>query len=199
MHGVSNFPDCTRYRENFFDYIAAWVNPFLMVTQFGLVTCFTPGAFTHQRSSYVEALYKCLWRSAHEDHQIVSPVHGRRSKFGLTLFVALALGSVSTTPSADARIIRLEILSVQSPTFGGLSFGSVGTYEKIFARAYGEVDPFDRRNSLITDINLAPRNASGMVEYSADVHIIKPTDMSRGNQRIFYDVVNRGNKGHGAL
>jgi hypothetical protein len=32
--------------------------------------------------------------------------------------------------SADARIIRLEVLSVQSPTFGGLSFGTVGTYEK---------------------------------------------------------------------
>ncbi len=101
--------------------------------------------------------------------------------------------------SADARIIRLEILSVQSPTFGGLAFGSVGTYEKIFARAYGEVDPSDRRNSLITDIDLAPRNSSGMVEYSADVHIIKPVDLSKGNQRIFYDVVNRGNKGHGAF
>ena len=80
-----------------------------------------------------------------------------------------------------------------------MSFGTVGTYEKIFARAYGEVDPSDRRNSLITDIDLAPRNANGMVEYSADVHIIKPIDMSKGNQRIFYDVVNRGNKGHGAF
>jgi hypothetical protein len=52
---------------------------------------------------------------------------------------------------------------------------------------------------LITDIDLAPRNSSGMVEYSADVHIIKPVDLSKGNQRIFYDVVNRGNKGHGAF
>ena len=123
----------------------------------------------------------------------------RRSKFDLMLLIALAFATVSTTPAADARIIRLEILSVQSPTFGGLAFGSVGTYEKIFARAYGEVDPSDRRNSLITDIDLAPRNSSGMVEYSADVHIIKPVDLSKGNQRIFYDVVNRGNKGHGAF
>ena len=73
---------------------------------------------------------------------------------------------VIAAPVADARIVRLEILSVQSPTFGGMSFGTVGTYEKIFARAYGEVDPSDRRNALITDINLAPRNANGMVEYS---------------------------------
>ena len=122
-----------------------------------------------------------------------------RSQVGVMLFVALAAAILSTTSVVDARIIRLEILSVQSPTFGGLSFGTVGTYEKIFARAYGEVDPSDRRNSLITDIDLAPRNSSGMVEYSADVHIMKPVDMSKGNQRIFYDVVNRGNKGHGAF
>src|SRR5438093_10532063 len=106
---------------------------------------------------------------------------------------------LAIAPSVNARITRIEVVSKQSPTFDGLSFGTVGTYEKIFARAYGEVDPSDRRNALITDINLAPRNANGMVEYSADVHIIKPVDMSKGNQRIFYDVVNRGNKGHGAF
>jgi len=101
--------------------------------------------------------------------------------------------------SAEARITSLEIVSVQSPTFGGLSFGSVGQYEKVFARAYAEVDPSDRRNALITDINLAPRNQRGMVEYSVDVHILKPIDLAKGNRRIFYDVVNRGNKGHGAF
>jgi Alpha/beta hydrolase domain len=117
----------------------------------------------------------------------------------LQLCFALAIATFVAASAADARIVRLEILSVQSPTFGGLSFGNVGTYEKIFARAYGEVDPSDRRNALITDIDLAPRNANGMVEYSTDVHIIKPVDLSKGNQRIFYDVVNRGNKGHGAF
>ena len=101
--------------------------------------------------------------------------------------------------SAEAHITSLEIVSVQTPTFGGLSFGGVGQYEKIFARAYAEVDPSDRRNALITDINLAPRNQRGMVEYSVDVHILKPIDLAKGNRRIFYDVVNRGNKGHGAF
>src|SRR5262245_33760250 len=112
----------------------------------------------------------------------------------IQLTFALAAATVITAPVADARIVRLEILTVQSPTFGGMSFGTVGTYEKIFARAYGEVDPSDRRNALITDINLAPRNANGMVEYSTDVHIIKPVDMSKGSDRMFYEVVNRGNK-----
>ncbi len=117
----------------------------------------------------------------------------------LGLALAVTVGAAATAPVAEARITRLEILSVQSPTFGGLSFGDVGTYEKIFARAHGEVDPSDRRNALITDINLVPRNANGMVEYSVDVHIFKPVDLSKGNGRMFYDVVNRGNKGHGAF
>ena len=81
---------------------------------------------THQEA-LIEALYKCLWRSAMKITKLSSLVHGRRSKFDLMLLIALALAIVSTTPPADARIIRLEILSVQSPTFGGLSFGTVGT------------------------------------------------------------------------
>lgn len=112
---------------------------------------------------------------------------------------ALAAALTLSAPLAEARIVRLEVVSVQSPTFGGLSFGDVGQYEKIFARAYGEVDPADRRNALITDIDLAPRNANGLVEYSVDVHILKPIDLAKGNRRMFYDVVNRGNKGHGAF
>ena len=112
----------------------------------------------------------------------------------LRLSFTLAAATIVAASVADARIVRLEILTVESPTFGGMSFGTVGTYEKILARAYGEVDPSDRRNALITDINLAPRNANGMVEYSTDVHIIKPVDMSKGSGRMFYEVVNRGNK-----
>jgi len=119
----------------------------------------------------------------------------RRQAICAALAAALALSA----PVAEARITRLEIVAVQSPTFGGLAFGAVGQYEKIFARAYGEVDPADRRNALITDINLAPRNGRGMVEYSVDVHLLKPIDLSKGNRRMFYDVVNRGNKGHGAF
>jgi len=107
-------------------------------------------------------------------------------------FGILALACAS--PIASARITRIEIVSVQSPTFGGVSFGAVGTYEKILARAYGELDPANPRNALITDIALAPRNAAGKVEYSVDLHIIKPVDMTKANRRMFYEVVNRGNK-----
>lgn len=52
----------------------------------------------------------------------------------------LLLGLVQ---SASARITRVTITSVQSPTFEGASFGNVGQYEKLVGRAFGEVDPND--------------------------------------------------------
>src|SRR5437867_435486 len=73
---------------------------------------------------------------------------------------------------ANARINRIVISKVQSPMFGGASFGSAGQYEEIAGRAFGEVDPNDRRNAVIADIGLAPRNAKGMVEYSMDIWLL---------------------------
>ena len=61
---------------------------------------------------------------------------------------------------------QIVITRTESPTFQGASFGDTGPYEKLVARATGEIDPRDPRNAVITDIMLAPRNARGMVEPS---------------------------------
>ncbi len=106
---------------------------------------------------------------------------------------ALCAMSGILTPEAQARITRIEISRVESPTFEGASFGDVGRYEKLVGRAYGEVDPADRRNRLIVDIGLAPRNARGMVEYSTDIYILRPVDRARGNHRLLFEISNRGN------
>lgn len=95
---------------------------------------------------------------------------------------------------AEARVTRLIITGVESPTFEGVRFGSVKQYERLVARASGELDPTDPLNAGIVNIDKAPRNASGLVEYEVDVFILKPVDLRRGNGRIFYDVLNRGNK-----
>lgn len=105
----------------------------------------------------------------------------------LTIAVVLALPSL-----AEARITRIEITRVQSPTFDANSFGAVGQYEKLVGRAYGEVDPADGRNAIIADLGLAPKNAAGKVEYSTDIVILRPVDRSLGNHRVLYDVNNRG-------
>jgi hypothetical protein len=118
-----------------------------------------------------------------------------RARAALKVFFSCGAAALVTMPQAEARITQLQMVRVESPTFGGQTFGTAGAYEKITARAYGEVDPALPANALITDIQFAPRNARGMVEYSTDVFILKPIDAARGSGKIFYDVVNRGNKG----
>lgn len=91
---------------------------------------------------------------------------------------------------AEARVTRLEITG-RAPLAG--DYGAAGAYELITGRVYGEVDPGDRRNRIITDLTLAPRNARGRVEYSATFALSKPVDMRRASGVLFYDVPNRGN------
>jgi hypothetical protein len=116
-----------------------------------------------------------------------------------TLLCTAVLTVFATT--AEARITKVEIDPVlsQSPTFGGYSWPGVGQYERVIGKAYGEVDPHDRQNRDIVDIELAPRNARGNVEYSFDFYILKPIDLSKGNSKVLYEPPNRGGKTWSAL
>src|SRR5512134_891052 len=114
----------------------------------------------------------------------------------LIAFVIVA-AVASSVRSAGAHITRIVIDSAlsESPTFEGRVFGpdgKNGPYEKLRGRAFGEVDPDDPRNAVITDLKLAPRNARGRVEYSMDVFILKPVDLKRGNHKLLLDFNNRG-------
>jgi hypothetical protein len=109
---------------------------------------------------------------------------------GLLILIACTLGA---RVPAEARITRIEITRTESPTFEGMSFGEVGQYEKLVGRAFGEVDPNDPRNRVIADIALAPRNSRGRVEYWTDIYILRPVKRSAGNNKIFFEINNRGN------
>ena len=109
----------------------------------------------------------------------------------LALAVAGALGCLGT---AEARITKIDITTTESPTFGGYSWTGVGQYEKLAGKAYGEVDPLDPKNASIVDIELAPRNSRGMVEYAFDFYILKPIDLRRGAHKVMYEPPNRGGK-----
>ncbi|MFT4562062.1 MAG: hypothetical protein ACI9BW_001805 [Gammaproteobacteria bacterium] len=89
--------------------------------------------------------------------------------------------------------MKLEIRSVES-AFDGLSFGEFGPYEKVVGRAHGEVDPSHRLNNDVINLDKAPRNVAGLVEYSVDFCVLKPVDMSKANRRLLYDAPNRGDK-----
>src|SRR4051812_3462312 len=96
--------------------------------------------------------------------------------------------------SALSNVTRVEITR-REPLAGGMAFGSSGSYEKLVGTAFLEVDPDDPRNALIVDLDKAPRNGRGMVEYSTDLYMLKPLDMRKGNGKIFFQVNNRGSKG----
>ncbi|MEO8718421.1 MAG: alpha/beta hydrolase domain-containing protein [Burkholderiales bacterium] len=118
----------------------------------------------------------------------------------LTTALAVAAGALLCAPPAEARITKVEITSVESPTFEGAAFGAVGAYEKLRGKAYGELDPADARNAVITDLELAPRNpTTGKVEYSMDIYLLKPLDLNKGNHKVFMEVNNRGSKLFGAF
>jgi hypothetical protein len=117
-----------------------------------------------------------------------------------TIAIAVAAAFALAPLAAEARITGVTWTTVQSPAFGGLSFGGVGQYEKLRGIATGELDPNDPRNKVITDIDIAPRNAAtGMVEYSMDVFILRPINQANGNQRMLLDFNNRGQMRLGRL
>ena len=101
---------------------------------------------------------------------------------------------VSALPCAAwAAIPRIQLTVTKTERLDGNSYGQIGAYEKLTGSIWGEVDPSDARNSIIVDLDLAPTNSNGMVEYTADFVLLKPADMSRANGILKYDAPNRGN------
>jgi hypothetical protein len=105
------------------------------------------------------------------------------------LFTLLALAL-----SAVARVDRVEITS-RVDIANGLSFGLAGPYEKIEGRVYFKVRPDNVHNQQIVDLDKTERNAQGEVEFSADLYLLKPKEMNRGNGAVLFEVSNRGGKG----
>ena len=89
-------------------------------------------------------------------------------------------------------VISLDIQSRQSLAEGA-EFGDTGGYEQLDGEAHFAVDPRHEANEAITDLDLAPTDNAGLVTFSARFRILKPIDPDRGNQRLLYEVVNRGN------
>src|SRR5258708_12861152 len=114
----------------------------------------------------------------------------------LNIALALAAGAMLAAPAADARITKIVVDNAlsQKPPFGGFSWPGVGQYEKIIGTAYGELNPADPRNSVIVDVELAPRNSSGNVEYSFDFYILKPINLRNRPHRAIHEPPTPANK-----
>src|SRR2546428_1496542 len=93
----------------------------------------------------------------------------KKSLILLVLTVALAPWP------ADARVVRF-VVEQKRPLAEGTTFGSAGGYERLDGTAYFEVDPKDPLNAIIVNLDKAPKNARGMVEFSAPFVILEPVD-----------------------
>jgi hypothetical protein len=83
-------------------------------------------------------------------------------------------------------------LTLRRPLVEGRPFGDVGPYEELKGRLQLAIDPTHAANTRITDVEHAPRNGEGRVEFAADVSILLPVERARANGRLLVDVVNRG-------
>ena len=106
---------------------------------------------------------------------------------GLTMLLAVIVPA-----AVSAEVSRVEI-TARRDLAGGRAFGTAGPYEQLTGKFYFLIDPDNKRNAVIADLDKAPRNAAGKIELSADLVIVKPRDPSKGNGIAFFDIVNRGN------
>jgi hypothetical protein len=82
----------------------------------------------------------------------------------------------------SAEVVRVEIRRRDD----------MGTHERLIGRVYFAVDPKLQANRNIADIDLAPKNEKGMVEFSGDVLFFRPKQAPQARGTVFLEVVNRG-------
>jgi len=114
----------------------------------------------------------------------VAELFRKSTSVGLMLAAVL----LAWVPPTQARVTRILL---NPPT---ALAGQDIPYETIAGRAWGELDPHDPQNHLITDLSLAPRNANGKVEYIASFFVVKPVDMAQASGMMWHDVPNRGGR-----
>ena len=108
----------------------------------------------------------------------------------LAAFPALAKAEAKAAQAA-AAIDRFTIEKRISPAFDGRRFGDVGAYELIIGQAFGSLDPKSPANGAVVGLDKAPVNKVGRVEYSTQVAILRPVDMSKASGNLVYEVINR--------
>jgi hypothetical protein len=107
-------------------------------------------------------------------------------------FLAVTLAVACLHGTAAVRQIDISKRDLVS---GGASFGESGPYECIEGKVHFAVDPKLPPNRIVADLDLAPRDKAGLVEFSADFYILQPRDLSKGNGIALVEISNRGGKG----
>ena len=108
-------------------------------------------------------------------------------------FVFVVLCLLVHPCSTFAEVTRVTVTS-RTTVAGGQSFGATGPYERLVGRIEFALDPADPHNVGLVDLNHAPRDSDGRVRFSSDLHVLRPTDPSKGNGVLLFEVANRGRR-----
>jgi len=106
-----------------------------------------------------------------------------------TVTATIAVALLAWVPPTHARITRIVIDRTAPLTATGQTI----PYETITGRAFGELDPHDRQNSIITDIHLGTDH-DGKVRYVTTFFLVKPVDIAQASGFMWHDVPNRGGR-----
>jgi hypothetical protein len=105
-----------------------------------------------------------------------------------SLLVALVLLASS---AALAEVTGVTITS-RSVIAGGRSFGVAGPYEQLWGSVEFALDPADPHNANIVDLEHAARGSDGLVHFTSELWVLRPTDPTKGNGVLFFELANRG-------
>ena len=107
---------------------------------------------------------------------------------------AIAAGTAAAAlltwaPAAQAKITRIIVDRKADVTGTGQTI----PYESLAGRAFGEIDPTDPHNSIITDARFG-KDPDGKLRYVTSFLLVTPKDMSQASGFLWHDVPNRGGR-----
>src|SRR5881397_1188782 len=108
--------------------------------------------------------------------------------------IAVVLALIAFSCELPARVVRVEVLS-KADVLEGKAFGEAGGYEKVIGKIYFAVKPDDPHNTVVVDLDKAPRNPEGEVEFAADFYLLRPKDAAHASGSVLLEIPNRGGKG----
>jgi hypothetical protein len=104
--------------------------------------------------------------------------------------IAVLGAAISWNSPSDAFIQQIVVDATSTAEY--VPVGGTSTSYTIYSgRIFGQLDPLDPHNTIITDLNLAPKT-DGLVGYIANFEIVTPTDALQRNGLMIYEVPNRG-------
>ena len=112
----------------------------------------------------------------------------------LRRLLAFLTCALAIATDARAEVTKVTIAN-RTVVAGGEAFGQVGRYEKLTGTIEFALDPADKHNSRVVDLEHAARAADGRVHFSADLYVLRPVEAQKGNGALLFEIANRGRKG----